>query len=93
MPDPTTFCRWLRRAGGVLVPRLDQLLRRLVQWRCERGGLVERLTLVLDSTVVVGHVWKYAGVELGYNPKKPARPSHNPLLAFAVETGDLIGLL
>ncbi|MFW6174924.1 MAG: transposase, partial [Chloroflexota bacterium] len=33
-----------------------------------------------------------AGAEHGYNPKKPGRPSHHPLLAFLVETGDCLGV-
>src|SRR5690606_29330807 len=28
-----------------------------------------------------------------YNPKKPGRPSHHPLLAFLAETGDCVGVL
>lgn len=30
IPDPTTFCRWLRRAGAPLVPLLDELIWHLV---------------------------------------------------------------
>lgn len=93
IPDPTTFGRWLRRAGAVLVPWIDRLLRRLVEKRWERRGIPRRLTVALDSTVVVRYGTQQAGAEVGYNPKKPGRPSHHPLLAFAVETGDLIGLL
>ncbi len=93
VPDPTTFGRWLRRAGDLLVPMIDRLLRRLVRRRWERRGVPETLTLALDSTVVVRYGTKQAGAEIGYNPRKPGRPSHHPLLAFAVETGDLIGLL
>lgn len=93
VPDPTTFGRWLRRAGAVLVPATDRLLRRLVKRRWERRGVPKRLMVAFDSTVVVRYGRKQAGAEVGYNPKKPGRPSHHPLLAFAVETGDLIGLL
>src|SRR5690606_7551776 len=49
--------------------------------------------LVLDSTVVVRYGLQQAGAEKGYNPKKPGRPSHHPLLAFIQETGDCLGAL
>ena len=92
VPDPTTFGRWLRRAGPVLVPMLDELLWRLVGLRWREEGVPERLTLVLDSTVAVRYGEKQAGAEVGYNPTKPGRPSHHPLLAFAAETGDCLGV-
>ena len=33
IPDPTNFGRWLRRAGGHLVPVLDELMGHLVRVR------------------------------------------------------------
>lgn len=93
VPDPTTFGCWLPRAGGVMVPVIDRLLRRLVQHRWERRGVPERLTVALDSAAFVRYGRKQAGAKVGYNPKKRGRPSHHPVLAFAVETSDLIGLL
>lgn len=53
----------------------------------------QAVTLILDSTVAVRYGRKQAGAEVGYNPKKPGRPSHHPLLAFLQETGDLLGIL
>src|SRR5690606_6784601 len=93
VPDPTTFGRFLRRAAGVLVPVLDELVWHvlLVRWRAV--GVPRRVMLVLDSTVVVRYGTKQAGAEKGYNPKKPGRPSHHPLLAFLAETGDCVGVL
>ncbi|HZD03336.1 MAG TPA: transposase [Longimicrobiales bacterium] len=93
VPDPTTFGRWLRRAGGPLLPVLDRLIRRLVRIRWSWTGVPKAVTLVLDSTVSVRYGRKQAGAERGYNPKKPGRPSHHPLLAFLQETGDLAGIL
>ncbi len=92
VPDPTTFGRWLRRAGETLVPILEESLWHLVRLRWSWSGVPRSLTLVLDSTVAVRYGKKQAGAELGYNPKKPGRPSHHPLLAFVVETGDLLGV-
>lgn len=93
VPDPTTFGRWLRRAGEDLVPLLDGLLWRLVRSRWAVVGAPKRVTLVLDSTVSVRYGETQAGAERGYNPKKPGRPSHHPLLAFLQETGDGLGVL
>lgn len=92
VPDPTTFGRWLRRAGPALVPLLDQLLWKLVRSRWAAVGTPTSITLVLDSTVSVRYGQKQAGAERGYNPKKPGRPSHHPLLAFLQETGDCLGV-
>lgn len=92
VPDPTTFGRWLRRAAETLVPVLDELLWQLVRIRWSSRRVPRALTVAMDSTVCVRYGKKQAGAELGYNPKKPGRPSHHPLLAFIVESGDLIGV-
>jgi hypothetical protein len=92
VPDPTTFGRWLRRAGEPLVPVLDELVWHLVQVRWRQVGIPRSVTLVLDSTVAVRYGAKQAGAEKGYNPKKPGRPSHHPLIATVAETGDLVGI-
>ena len=89
VPDPTTFGRWLRRASERRVPLLDELLWRMVRqrWALLACGVPKKLTLTLDSTVVVPYGHKQAGAELGYNPKKRGRRSHHPLVAFVNETG------
>jgi hypothetical protein len=93
IPDPTTFGRWLRRSGEVLVGVLDRLLWLLVQRRWQHAGVPASIMVVLDSTVVVRYGKKQAGAEIGYNPKKPGRASHHPLVAFSVWTGDCLGIL
>ena len=94
VPDPTTFGRWLRRTAERMVPLLDALLWHMVRRRWAlSGGSPKRLTLVVDSTVVVRYGRKQAGAEVGYNPKKRGRPSHHPLVAFAQETGDCLGVI
>ena len=93
IPDPTTFGRWLRRASGRMVPLLDEFLWRMVRQRWAlAGGVPKKLTLMLDSTVVVRYGQKQAGAEKGYNPKKRGRRSHHPLVAFSKETGDCLGV-
>lgn len=105
VPDPTTFGRWLRRSGDVLVPLLDELVWRVVRLRWQTIGVPTSLTLLLDSTVVLRYGLKQAGAEVGYNPKKKGRPSrgphglcpwgesHHPLMAFAAETADCLGVV
>lgn len=93
LPDPTTFGRWLGRCGAALTPVLDHLIWHLVCIRWSWARVPRAVTIVIDSTVVVRYGEKQAGAELGYNPKKPGRPSHHPLVAFLQETGDLVGLL
>ena len=93
VPDPTTFGRWLRRSGERMIPLLDDLLWRMVRRRWAlAGGAPEKLTLMMDSTVVARYGRGQAGAERGYNPKKRGRPSHHPLLAFVRETGDCLGV-
>lgn len=89
--DPTTFGRWLRRAGDRMAGILDQLVWRLVQQRWAVVGVPPQIMVILDSTVVVRYGTQQAGAERGYNPTKRGRPSHHPLVAFA-STGDCLGV-
>lgn len=93
VPDPTTFGRFLRRAPAVLLPVLDEIVWQLVRARWRTVGVPAKAMLILDSTVVVRYGLKQAGAEKGYNPKKPGRPSHHPLVAFLGQTGDCLGVL
>jgi len=92
VPDPTTYGRWLRRAGEMLAAHLDLLLWSMVRTRWKASGVPRNVMLVLDSHVAVRYGLKQAGAEKGYNPKKPGRPSHHPLVAFLAETGDCMGV-
>lgn len=92
IPDPTTFGRWLRRAGLEMSHYLDDLLWWTVLQRWRRVGVPRSVTLVMDSTVVVRYGRKQAGAEKGYNPKKPGRTSHHPLVAFLAGEGDCLGV-
>jgi hypothetical protein len=56
-------------------------------WAWQVGRLPKRAqgySLDLDSTVFERY-WKQEGVKLGYNPRKPGRGSHHPLLAVLGE--------
>lgn len=46
---------------------------------------IDRLTLDLDSTVMTRH-GQQQGARRGYNPQKPGRASHHPLMAFVADT-------
>ena len=93
VPHPATFGRWPRCSAAVMSPLLDDLPWRMVRRRWElAGGAPRSATIVMDSTVVVRYGLKRAGAERGYNPKKPGRPSHHPLPAYVLETGDCLGV-
>jgi len=93
VPHPTTFGRWLRKSGETMVPLLDAVLWGMVRQRwAMAGGAPKKVTVMMDSTVVVRYGRKQAGAERGYNPKKRGRPSHHPLLAYVRETGDCLGV-
>ena len=46
---------------------------------------VDNVTLDFDSTVMTRY-GEQEGVKVGYNPSKPGRGSHHPLMAFMAET-------
>ena len=71
VPHPTTFGRWLRNTGETMVALLDEVLWEMVRRRCAMaGGAPGKLTVMMDSTVVVRYGRKQAGAEL-----QEARPS------------------
>ncbi len=90
--DPTSFGRFLRRAGDRGAAVVEGAVRKVVSARWAASGRVPRtVLLVLDSTVVQRYGLKQAGAVKGYNPRKKGRPSHHPLLAF-LDTGDCVGV-
>jgi hypothetical protein len=90
--DPTTFGRFLRKAGELGAKVSAELLLKAVRARWDALGKVPRtVMLMFDSTVVQRYGEKQAGAEKGYNPTKHGRRSHHPLLAF-LDTGDCLGV-
>ncbi len=90
--DPTTFGRFLRKAGEEAAKISDEVLLKVVRARWDALGKVPRtVMLMFDSTVVQRYGLKQAGALKGYNPAKRGRPSHHPLLAF-LDTGDCLGV-
>ena len=58
----------------------DRVMGRLYRWLFEQLS-VDHLTLDLDSTVMTRY-GQQEGAARGYNPSKPGRNSHHPLMAF-----------
>ena len=61
----------------------QRIFQRLYQWFFEQLHF-DNFTLDLDSTVI-SRYGKQEGARRGYNPRKPGRASHHPLLAFVSE--------
>lgn len=62
----------------------DQVFGFIYRWLFEQLQL-DNLTLDLDSTVMTRY-GKPEGAGKGYNPSKPGRLSHHPLMAFVADT-------
>jgi hypothetical protein len=89
----TRLFGWQRAAEFKAIQRLfrrfDMLTNERVQaeayrWIFSHLQGLHRITLDLDSTVVTRH-GEQEGATRGYNPNKPGRRSHHPLLAFVAE--------
>ena len=89
----TRLFNWDRVAGHKAIVRLferfDMLTNERVQaaaygWIFAKIETLKRLTLDMDSTVLTRY-GEQAGANCGYNPSKPGRASHHPLLAFVSE--------
>jgi len=82
IPSPSTLTRYFNSFTQAQVERLAQTLG---SWLLPRLPHPERIrTLDLDSSVFVRY-GKQQGAKKGYNPKKPGRPSHRPILAILAE--------
>lgn len=89
VPDPTTYGRWLRRAGDDMGEQVEEVTREVVSLRWSVVGVPKKVMLIFDPTVSVRYGLNQAGAEVGYNPSKKGRPSHHPLLGF-LDTGDCV---
>ena len=64
--------------------RNERVMQALYRWWFTQLS-VDGLTLDLDSTVMTRY-GSQAGERRGYNPRKPGRASHHPLMAFISDT-------
>lgn len=89
--DPTTYGRWLRRAGDDMGKAVEEVMREVVSLRWGVVGVPKEVMLIFDATVSVRYGLNQAGAEIGYNPHKRGRPSHHPLLGF-LDSGDCVSV-
>jgi len=80
MASESTFSRFFNRYD---VELNDELFVKLNQWWFEKLQ-IKHHTIDIDSTVITRY-GSQQGAEVGYNPRKPGRASHHPLIAFAAE--------
>jgi Transposase DDE domain group 1 len=85
------FLRSLNAQGLAGIIKVHDLLRARMR---ELPRPRTSYTLDMDSTVLPVYGWTIEGAEIGYNPKKPRRPSYHPLVCFEGHTQDsLHGML
>jgi len=84
--------KWLPKSSSTLTRFWSKINREWISEKLSDSGRgfartivgwegIKEDTLNLDSSVLVRY-GKQEGAKRGYNPKKPGRPSHHPLLAF-----------
>ena len=86
-PNPTTLRRFLLRMAPLALSRLRSLHDRLLSTMMLKPTPPTRIIFDMDSTVLVLY-GKQEKAHIGYNPKKPGRPSYHPLLCFNGITED-----
>lgn len=80
MASQSTFSRFFRKFDQDLNDKIFPALNRY--WFDQIK--LDKMTIDFDSTVLTRHGFQ-EGVDVGYNPKKPGRGSHHPLMAFVAE--------
>jgi hypothetical protein len=80
VPSQSTYSRIFHKFTW---KRNDSVFPSLQQWFFEQLHF-NNMTLDLDSSVVTRY-GEQEGAKVGYNPRKPGRPSHHPLVAFMPE--------
>lgn len=82
-PTDDTIRNLFRRFG---MAEVQHFFEPMTEWMMERlPQRTEGYTLDLDSTIFERHGQKQQGAMKGYNPKRPGRLSHHPLLAVLAE--------
>jgi hypothetical protein len=86
-PDATSLRRFLFRCAPDLLPKLSRLHDNYLKRMILRPKPLTRFIFDLDSTVLTLY-GKQEHAKVGYNPKKPGRPSYHPLLCFEGQSKD-----
>jgi hypothetical protein len=81
LPSQATYSRFFHKFGWEKNNEVFPALQRKFLEQLDVGPL----TIDLDSTVITRY-GEQEGVAVGYNPKKPGRNSHHPLIAFISQT-------
>lgn len=79
-PSESTYSRFFRKFSW---SRNDAFFPALQQWFYEQLSF-NNMTLDLDSSVITRY-GEQEGAKVGYNPHKPGRASHHPLMAFMAD--------
>jgi hypothetical protein len=80
VPSQSTLSRFFNKFDW---ERSTEVFVGLLKWFYDQLQY-DNITLDLDSTVLTRY-GRQEGVKVGYNPQKPGRGSHHPLLAFMAE--------
>jgi hypothetical protein len=78
VPGNDTYKRFFRKFNYLTSSRFSD---HLFGW-VFKNITFDRFTLDCDSSILTRYGTKQEGAKRGYNPKKPGRDSHHPLLAF-----------
>ena len=81
MPSQSTYSRFFKKFSW---ERNSEVFVQLNQWFLQTLNL-GAITIDLDSTVITRY-GEQEGCKKGYNPRKPGRNSHHPLMAFLAQT-------
>src|ERR1700704_528566 len=82
-PSDDTILNYFRRFSQA---EIERFWRPLWRWLISRLPQPQKgFSLDLDSTLFSRHGTQQQGAARGYNPRRPGRPSHHPLLAVLAE--------
>lgn len=81
MPSQSTYSRFFHKFSW---KRNNEIFPELQKWFFDQLTL-DNITLDLDSSVITRYGTQQ-GSKVGYNPDKPGRASHHPLMAFIAQT-------
>jgi Transposase DDE domain group 1 len=82
-PSQSTYSRFFHKFD---MKRSDSVFKELNRWFFEQWK-IDNITLDVDSSVLTRYGNQQQGANKGYNPHKPGRNSHHPLMAFISEGG------
>jgi hypothetical protein len=91
VPSVSTFSRFFRKINNKMI---EEIFYKLNSWLLELRKQElpdDGITLDLDSSVFERY-GEQEGAEIGYNPRKPGRPSHHPIFAMISDIKFLIHL-